>query len=207
MGANSSKPRMPKQQRGIQTKQQIIDAAMRLFSQKGFHGTNSKEIAREAGVATGCFYAYFTDKKDVFIEALKIYFDQFNSITEEHIGKLFNENIDKKYFFKELIKSFINAHSVFTDLHHELTAMYYTDPDVLKLIAEYDKASIGYILQYLKNIQTQLRVSNIETAAEVVYYSVHSVVDAIVFSEKDNEQKLIDEVTDMVEMYLFGKAT
>jgi AcrR family transcriptional regulator len=204
MRTNSSKPRIPKQQRSIQTKRQIIEAAMKLFSQKGYHGTNSKEIAREAGVATGCFYAYFSDKKAVFIAALEIYFDQFNTITQTHIAKLTLEKANTKQFLREMIQSFIEAHDVFTNLNGELTAMYYTDPDIQKMIAEFDKTNIRNIMEYLENIRANLRVSNLEAAVEVVYYSFHSIVDRIVFSKKKNAAILGDELADMVEMYLFG---
>lgn len=45
---------------------QIIDAAFRAFSRKGFKGTTNKEIAREAGVTPGLIYWYFRDKEDLF---------------------------------------------------------------------------------------------------------------------------------------------
>jgi AcrR family transcriptional regulator len=94
MSKQKNKVRIPQQQRGIQTKNQIIEAAMKLFSEKGFHATNSKEIAKEAGVATGCFYSYFTDKKAVFCAALQIYLDQFNALLQEHIVGINRENLD-----------------------------------------------------------------------------------------------------------------
>ncbi|HBF37313.1 MAG TPA: hypothetical protein DDW50_08325 [Firmicutes bacterium] len=203
MSVKNTKPRIPQQQRSIQTKRLIIDAAMKLFSQKGFYNTNSKEIAKEAEVATGCFYAYFSDKKEVFMAALQIYFEQFNEITQTHIVKPPSEKPATKRFFQELIRSFIAAHSVFTDLHHELTAMYYTDPDIQKLVTEYDRSSIDWILKYLISVREHLRVSNPEAAAKVVYWSIHNVIDAIVFSEKENAEVLIAELSDMLERYLF----
>jgi AcrR family transcriptional regulator len=178
---------------------------MKLFAQKGYHGTNSKEIAKEAGVATGCFYAYFSNKKEVFMATLEIYLDQFNNITQTHIAKLTLKRTNIKRFFRELVQSFIDAHNVFTNLNGELTAMYYTDHDIQKMIAEFDKTSIGHIMEYLMNVRAELRVSNFEAAAKVVYYSFQSVVDQIVFSENENPTMLIDELVDMVEIYLFGE--
>ncbi len=66
------KVRIPRQKRGIETKGRIIQAARGLFSRKGFHGTNSKEIASAAGVSIGSFYSYFQDKKALFLEVWKI---------------------------------------------------------------------------------------------------------------------------------------
>ncbi|MDP4092145.1 MAG: TetR/AcrR family transcriptional regulator, partial [Bacillota bacterium] len=122
--------RIPKQKRSLNTKNQIVEAAMKLFSEKGYHGTNTKEIAKEAGVATGCFYSYFTDKKSVFKEALLIYCNQFNTILREHSELLSQHCIAKKDFFVGLIKSMMDAHNIFTEFHNELIVMCYSDKEI-----------------------------------------------------------------------------
>ena len=63
MGKETIKTRVPQQKRGIETRNHIVEAARVLFSRDGFNGTNAKEIAAEAGVSVGSFYAYFKDKK------------------------------------------------------------------------------------------------------------------------------------------------
>jgi AcrR family transcriptional regulator len=44
-------------------REQIIDAAMRVFSQKGFTKATNKDIAREAGITPGLIYYYFESKE------------------------------------------------------------------------------------------------------------------------------------------------
>jgi AcrR family transcriptional regulator len=46
---------------------QILDAAAEVFSQKGFHRATTKEIARTAGVSEGTIYNYFDSKGDLLI--------------------------------------------------------------------------------------------------------------------------------------------
>ncbi len=41
---------------------QILEAAARVFAQKGFHSTTIKEVAKEAGIADGTIYNYFENK-------------------------------------------------------------------------------------------------------------------------------------------------
>ena len=43
-------------------KEQILDAAMRVFAQKGFIRATNKDIAREAGITPGLIYYYFESK-------------------------------------------------------------------------------------------------------------------------------------------------
>lgn len=48
----------------------LFESAARLVAQRGPAGTNSNEIAREAGVGVGSFYRHFRDKRDL-LEALQ----------------------------------------------------------------------------------------------------------------------------------------
>lgn len=47
----------------------ILDTALTLFTERGFHGTPTSLIAREAGVATGTLFHYFKTKEEL-IESL-----------------------------------------------------------------------------------------------------------------------------------------
>jgi AcrR family transcriptional regulator len=44
---------------------QIVEAAVKLFSHKGFHETTTREIQRETGLSTGTLYEYIQSKEDV----------------------------------------------------------------------------------------------------------------------------------------------
>lgn len=46
---------------------QILDAAAKVFAEKGFHHATTKEIARAAGVSEGTIYNYFASKDDLLI--------------------------------------------------------------------------------------------------------------------------------------------
>ena len=46
-------------------RRQIIDAAVGLFINKGFHQTTTREIARAAGFSIGTLYEYIKSKEDV----------------------------------------------------------------------------------------------------------------------------------------------
>ena len=45
--------------------QQIIDAAIRVFARKGYWSSRVSDIAREAGIAAGTIYLYFTTKEEI----------------------------------------------------------------------------------------------------------------------------------------------
>lgn len=43
----------------------ILDAAVRVFARKGYHGSRVGDIAEEAGIAHGLLYHYFSSKEEV----------------------------------------------------------------------------------------------------------------------------------------------
>ncbi|MBI4173058.1 MAG: TetR/AcrR family transcriptional regulator [Actinobacteria bacterium] len=43
----------------------ILDAAVRVFARKGYHGSRVGDIAEEAGIAHGLLYHYFASKEEV----------------------------------------------------------------------------------------------------------------------------------------------
>jgi AcrR family transcriptional regulator len=46
--------------------QELLDAALQLFAEKGFAATRSEEVARRAGVSKGTLYLYYPSKEDLF---------------------------------------------------------------------------------------------------------------------------------------------
>ena len=46
-------------------REQILDAAIRVFARKGFRQTINSDIAREAGITSGLIYYYFQSKEEM----------------------------------------------------------------------------------------------------------------------------------------------
>jgi len=69
--------------KSAETRARILDAAMELFRRQGFEETTMREIAAEAGVATGAAYYYF-DSKDAIVLA---FYDQ----SQEELAPLVEE--------------------------------------------------------------------------------------------------------------------
>ena len=62
--------RLTQAERRDETRDQLIAAAARVFSRRGFHGTSLEAIAEEAGFSRGAVYYNFADKEELFLELL-----------------------------------------------------------------------------------------------------------------------------------------
>ncbi|MCB9594594.1 MAG: helix-turn-helix transcriptional regulator [Sandaracinaceae bacterium] len=58
-------------QKRARRRQTILDAALRVFSAKGYHQTRIADIIEEASIARGTFYLYFDSKTAIFHELLE----------------------------------------------------------------------------------------------------------------------------------------
>ena len=52
-------------------REQIIDAALRVFAEKGFDRATNRDIAREAGITPGLIYHYFESKEVLLRSAIE----------------------------------------------------------------------------------------------------------------------------------------
>lgn len=51
-------------------RRQLLEAAIRVFGNKGYHHAQISDIIKEAGVARGTFYLYFESKREMFDEII-----------------------------------------------------------------------------------------------------------------------------------------
>jgi AcrR family transcriptional regulator len=59
-------PPPPRQRRKEARPQELLDAAIALFAEKGFAATRSDEVAARAGVSKGTLYLYYPSKEELF---------------------------------------------------------------------------------------------------------------------------------------------
>lgn len=54
-----------KSRQSADKRQLILDSAIKVFAEKGYHGTRISDVARDAGIAYGLVYHYFRNKEDI----------------------------------------------------------------------------------------------------------------------------------------------
>jgi TetR/AcrR family fatty acid metabolism transcriptional regulator len=68
---------MPRQ-KSDDKRRRILQAAVKVFAQKGYHGAKVAAIARRADVADGTIYLYFRNKEDILVSL-------FAEVMDEHL--------------------------------------------------------------------------------------------------------------------------
>ncbi|WP_338450250.1 TetR/AcrR family transcriptional regulator [Niallia oryzisoli] len=108
-----------KDERLIQKRRdQMINGAVKLFIEKGFHRTTTREIARSAGFSIGTLYEYIRTKEDVLYLVCDRIYDQ--------VRERLYEILDTKpqTTLEELKQAIANFFRVVDEMQDEVLVMY-----------------------------------------------------------------------------------
>ena len=90
---------MNQEERSERSREQILAAALKLFSHRGYGATSVRDIAQEAGLSKGNVYHHFPDKETIFRALLDHYFEALSDPEHPFIRALaqgtFPENIEE----------------------------------------------------------------------------------------------------------------
>lgn len=78
--ATPAKPARKQQQRSIKTRQKLLDAALEAFSENGFKGTSTRDIAERAGVHHPLITYHFKNKEELWRAAADRVFSEFTAV-------------------------------------------------------------------------------------------------------------------------------
>lgn len=110
-------------------RQQIVDGAVKLFQEKGFHRATTREIAKAAGFSIGTLYEYIRSKEDV----LYLVCDSIYNQVMERLANL-SSNSGSLQNLKEAIKQYFE---LIAQMVGEYTIMYQESKSLPKEALQY----------------------------------------------------------------------
>lgn len=135
----------PIQQRSQQTRLKIMQTALSVISQKGYHNVTVDEIANAAGVSTGIAYRYFKNKKDLLMASLAYAFENIKVFTETDDTTL-SQFQSYEALLAYALDKFYEIHQKYYALHEELAGMAHTDKDVRKFYSDVENHAIDELI-------------------------------------------------------------
>jgi len=97
----------------------ILEAAIKVFAEQGFHQATISQIAREAGVADGTIYLYFKNKEDILVNF-------FGYKTKQVFGR-FREEVDKADNARDKLRLLIKRHLEEFQRDRNMAVLYQTE--------------------------------------------------------------------------------
>jgi len=163
-------------------KEMILEVALSLFADKGFHATPTSKIAKEANVSEGLIFKHFGNKKGL-LTAL------FNQV-EERIGRVFGDFMLKQEP-TEIVRSFIDVVFDFDESESDYWRLSFK----LKWDQEfYNPDAVKPILAKLTKAFEDLGHEFPDIEAEMLYQNIESIAINILRDGKASQMKYRDHL-------------
>jgi AcrR family transcriptional regulator len=148
-----------------ETKEEILKAAVKVFSKYGYSGSTTKKIAESAGISEGTIYNYFKNKHDLLLHIIKNYFNQIRKTLQEipTKGQLDNGQ-DFVNIFTTQLQQFEKL-PLFTLIAHECRL----DPEIMSEISE---ESITPLSEHVENLIQRLITAKIVRTIDPKIFSL-----------------------------------
>jgi AcrR family transcriptional regulator len=188
MGIQERKEREKERRR-----QQIIVAAKRVFSEKGFNKATMEDIAKEAELSPGTLYLYFKNKEELYA-SLSLRILQYLHLRVEHVNK---EAVDPQKKIEALMEAMYDVYDfdplIIINMFHLQSSetLKNLSPQLLAEIKDLSSKSIGAIATIFENgIRQGFFIDRHPTALADIFWSLFSGVVLWEASKKTiNEEK------------------
>jgi TetR/AcrR family transcriptional regulator, fatty acid metabolism regulator protein len=176
----------------------ILNAAVRVFAELGFHQATISQIAREAGVADGTIYLYFKNKKDIL--------SHFFNHTTRQVFERFREAVDQKEFAEDKLRALIQTHLSEFQMYRDLAVVFQREALLARHVNEEDIKAITRM--YLDILDEIIRIGQKENTIRksiprglvkrFILGAVNEVINTWVLSdEKQDLTKMADPLVDL----------
>lgn len=164
-------PIVPKQARAQEKRNALLRSGRILFVEKGYESTTAKEIAAHAGVATGTFYRYFSDKRQLLMSLIEDKLESF-------ITPIPNwENLDREAFLAITLREHFEKLNEL-GLHRVLPELIHHDRELAEVIFEVKRKIYLQILIGLEQAKEKGCTWQ-DLNLELVAWSIISIIEKI----------------------------
>jgi AcrR family transcriptional regulator len=196
----------PKQARSKRTREKIVQAAIKLFQERGYEKTTSNDIAAEAGVSVGSFYVYFADKRQLLLTIFDRMADElfniiFDGLRPEHLFES-----DLKSRIKEAVAKAVDDRDRNPGLHRVICELVLKDAEFAekqRAIIERSTAKIYELISLAKKAGLTWDL-DLEAAAFIVHRVVHNLAqDYVTGCCEFDRDRAIEALSEMIYRYVF----
>jgi len=169
----------------------IMESALKLFTERGFHGTSTAQISKEAGVATGTLFNYFPTKEDLI--------NSLYSEVKGELSRIMGKGIETESTFQDkLRKLWSNLINWGVDNQDEFlfVGQFCSSPYITKFTREEVMKEYVFLHKLVnEGIKTgEIRDFSAELTISMFYQGSRAVVNLILDSDPSlDENKIIED--------------
>ena len=200
-----SVPRKPRQERGKDTVRRLMEAGRRVFSERGYHALHAGDIAAAAGVSVGSFYAYFADKRELFLALLDEYTRDIRERQSAEFRAVSARTTagDVTGALEKIIGVSLEAHKVSPGLLREFIRMSLYDEAVRERLDHVDAGARRGLEESLAAFIPGLGRRRVREEAYVLFHASEGVLHRLVLGgEGIEERRAVRALARMLAAYI-----
>lgn len=169
-----------KEREKIRKNQEIIEASIKVFSEKGFYEATMLDIANAVEMGVGTLYQYFKSKDDLYYNAILYKLNEFHSF--------YQEKLKDKQNLLDIISSMITAWIEYFSNNNDFFAIVFSEwVNVKKTFARKLKKKLTneFIEKYKEIIDVITKAKtageirediNVEILSSMIFGTIHHII-------------------------------
>jgi AcrR family transcriptional regulator len=196
--------RTPVQERAKQKKARIVLAAVDLFTERGYEAVGMRDIAAAAGVSIGTMYAYFVDKREIFIEVFASYSEEIKGSVFEYLDRALSDHRDIEGFVLGLVRRFFETFRRRIKLYRDGIVMSLVDDQVRSVYAALERRGEEAVMAaFVERFGDRIEVRDPEAARLVLHKTIDEIAQYFLFYDVPiDPERAFREAARMIARYL-----
>ena len=174
----------PSQSRSRFTVGQIVEAAARVFEERGYAGATTNRIAERAGVSIGSLYQYFPNKEAILAVLLEQHTQEVANAVGAIRRHVAEEPHDLVGVLQHFVEDMVALHSKNPRLQHVLLDEAPRPPHLKAKLQELEGEAVEST-EVLLRANPQVKLEHYRTAAYLAVQSVETLVHRFVSEPPD----------------------
>ena len=196
----------PKQERSQQTVTVILDAAVQVFSKRGYGEATTTRIADRAGVSVGSLYQYFPNKDALLVALTERHIERSHTAVRVTLDDLEKTSVGLQELMERLVRAMVRLHVTEPVLHRVLFEQIPKKP-AIEMLKQKSERELIERFEALLSAHSEVAISDIGFAVRLVAQTVESLSHWYVLDVRKglDEASFVRAVTAMVCVVLRGE--
>jgi AcrR family transcriptional regulator len=152
--------------RKAENRKKLLEAARKVFAEKGYGEATARDIVRETDLASGTFYNYFDDKQDAFMALL-------DEMSEKGRALVRAQRQDTKASLEQRVSNAYRAYFVWAVEENDLFDVFRRNAGVIALMPDREPFELG-ISELIEDITAWAEAGDLP-AADYEYLAIGAV--------------------------------
>jgi AcrR family transcriptional regulator len=145
-----------REERKAQNRAKLLEAARKVFAEKGYGEATARDIVRETDLASGTFYNYFNDKQDAFMALL-------DEMSEKGRALVRTQRQESGRSLEERVANAYRAYFEWAVSEHDLFEVFRRNASVIALLPDREPFELG-ISELIEDLTAWAEAGDIPTA-------------------------------------------